>query len=711
MRRLLALSFIAFLLIASIGAPGSDSQDKKKEAPLNVLLITIDTLRTDRLSCYTREHVDTPNIDSLAARGFLFTQAFAHNSTTLPSHANILLGTTPLYHGIHENGTFIVSDRFLTLAEHLKGHGYSTGAFVGAYPLDSRFGLDQGFDVYDDDYRAEHSPKLSFIERKAEKVVGGALGWLRTQESPWFLWVHCFDPHDPYEPPEPFRSQYKNRPYDGEVAYVDSVMGRLFSYMDKEQLFGQTLVILTGDHGESLGQHGEMTHGYFIYNTTVWVPLIISVPEGGSGLVSQAVAHTDVFPTVCDVLGIETPSFIQGISLVPAIKGRNLAKRSIYVEALTPYYNRGWAPMRGYMYEQEKFIESPIPELYDLGRDFDELNNLARTRKLDPYQKQLARITEELSLPEEESQEKRRKIDREALEKLRSLGYISSQQVSYKEKFNPRDDVKMILPYHNRAIEALELSNDGKIDEGVDLLKKVITERGDIDVGYLNLATLYKKQGRYKDALEVLKMGVEQLPLNYDLFSTYINDLLNAAQFDEVIRVIREKNLRQMEYDPEIWTYLGVAYSSKGDYEQAVQAYQMSVSIDREYHVALNNLGAVYLSIFLKTQDRGAFQDALQSFKKAIEVNPEYASAYNGLGGAYKIAGDLEAAVFCFEKALEIEPGLPRALYNLGVTYLDRGDKVKALDYLNKFKEARYRFLPPSERERLEELIKKCREK
>ena len=242
-------------------------------------------------------------------------------------------------------------------------------------------------------------------------------------------------------------------------------------------------------------------------------------------------------------------------------------------------------------------------------------------------------------------------------------------------------------------------------------MKEVLTERKDIDVGYLNLATLYKKQGRFKDALDVLKMGVEQLPLNYDLFSTYINDLLNAAQFDEVIRIIREKNLRQMEYDPEIWTYLGVAYTSKGDYEQAVKAYEMSLSIDEEYYLALNNLGAVNLSIFLTAQDRSAIQRALQCFKKAIEVNPGYASAYNGLGGAYRIAGDLESAAFCFEKTLEIEPGFPRALYNLGVTYLDRGDKVKALDCLNKYKKARYRYLSPSEKEKLEELIKKCRQK
>lgn len=265
MRGRAALFFIVLLFSALLNIPGSGFKDNGKKALLNFLLITVDTLRADRLSCYSREHVETPNIDSLAERGFLFTRTFSHNSTTLPSHVNILLGTTPLYHGIHENGTFIVSDGFLTLAEHLKGHGYSTGAFIGAYPLDSRFGLAQGFDVYDDDYRAEPSQKLSLIERRAGKVAANAIGWLKAQESPWFLWI----------------------------------------------------------------------------------PLIISVPEGGSGQVSQAVAHTDIFPTVCDILGIETPSFIQGISLVPAIKGRNIPKRPSRSIPNTPRLTTDWEEHTG----------------------------------------------------------------------------------------------------------------------------------------------------------------------------------------------------------------------------------------------------------------------------------------------------------------------------------------------------------------------------
>jgi len=354
------------------------SARNRGQASLNVLLITIDTLRPDRLSCYSREHLETPNIDGLAEKGILFTKAFAHTSTTFPSHVNILLGTVPLYHGVHDNSTFIVEDRFLTLAEHLKGYGYSTGAFIGAFPLDSKFGLAQGFDVYDDDYRGDRYQKFSYVERKAEIVVDKALEWLREQSAPWFLWIHCWDPHHPYDPPEPFHTQYKDHLYDGEVAYVDSILGRLFDYMQTNGLTENTLIVLTGDHGEGLGEHGELTHGYFAYNSTIWIPLIITIPGENKEQVTQMVTHTDIFPTVCDVLRIEKEPFLQGLSLLPAIKGKKLPRRPVYFESLYPYYSRQWAPLRGYIYEEEKYIETPIPEVYDLDKDFNELHNLAK---------------------------------------------------------------------------------------------------------------------------------------------------------------------------------------------------------------------------------------------------------------------------------------------------------------------------------------------
>jgi len=709
-QRFIFLFFICIFLCLSLTSSPLFPRKNRNDAELNFLLITIDTLRADRLSCYSTAHLKTPNIDSLAEKGVLFTETFAHTSTTLPSHTNILLGTIPLYHGVHDNSTFIVKEKFLTLAEHLKSYGYSTGAFVGAYPLDSRFGLTQGFDTYDDDYGSQRSQKLTYIERKAGKVLDNALNWLKIQKAPWFLWIHCFDPHNPYEPPEPFKTQYEKNLYNGEVAYVDFVMGKLFSYLRENDFFDKTLIIFTGDHGESLGQHGEITHGYFAYNSSIWVPMIISIPGMKPGKVYKQVSHIDIFPTVCDVLDIQKPSFLQGVSLIPAMKGKKLPKRPIYFESMYPFYSRGWAPLKGYIYGREKFIDSPIPELYDLDEDFDELKNLAGTKKLERYRKQLALIIKNQSLPEENGK-KTPKIDRESLRKLRSLGYISSPQISKKKSFGPEDDIKTLLPYHYRVMEAMDLYKKGKVDEGFVLLKEVITERKDVDIAYSNLATLYKEQGMLKEALGVLELGMEHLPESYEVFLTYVNYLINAGQYDDVIEILNKKSFRQMEYDPEIWNYLGVAYMSKGDFEKALEVYEMALSLDNEYSVVFSNLGTVYLSIFLKTKSPKDYQKSIHNFKKAIELDPDYATAYNGLGGAYLQAGNLDGAIYCLEKALELNPDFSNALYNLGLAYLDNDDKVRALDTFNRYKENYYRLLSLSERKRLEALIQKCKKK
>lgn len=678
---------------------------------LNFLLITIDTLRADRLSHYSNELLQTPNIDSFAQKGILFSRAFAHTPTTLPSHTNILLGATPLFHGVRANSNFIVREEFVTMAEHLKNYGYSTGAFIGGFPLASEFGLNQGFDSYDDDFGRRGLQRHSLLERKAEAVVDNALKWLSTQRNPWFLWIHCYDPHDPYEPPEPFKSKYAKNPYDGEVAYVDLALGKLLTFMKEHKYFDNTLVVLTGDHGESLGQHGEVTHGLLAYNTTMWIPLIITLPSGEQGKVDQYVGHTDIFPTVCDVLNIDKPSFLQGISLLPAIKGKKLQNRSIYFESLDPYYTKGWAPLTGFIHEEEKFIESPIPELYDLNDDFDEHNNLAKGEKLEKYRSLLEQIAKNRSSPGNIKANTR--IDRDSLEKLKSLGYISSSgsQDPCAKVFGPEDDIKVLLPYYNKTKEAVDLYRKGKAKEGLELLNDIIKERKDFAVAYYNLAILYKESGKFTDALDILKLGLERFPANYELFFNYVSYLLIAGKHDEVIRIIGEKNLREMEYDPNIWLNLGVAYSNKGDLRKAIEAFEKALSLDSENPTVLNSLGNVYYYLTLETDDQKLFQKCLETFKKAIELDPDYASPYNGLGAVYRLADNLDGAIYCWEKALELQPDYDTALYSLGLAYSDKGEFVKALDYLNKYKKQNSHLLPPGERKKLDDFIQKCKQK
>ncbi len=706
-KKLVFFSFFTFLIaFLTTIRPFSFSQSKPK---LNLLLITIDTLRADRVSCYNSEHVKTPNIDSLAGSGITFTRAFAHNPLTLPSHTNILLGATPLYHGVHDNISFNVKEDFLTLAELLKEHGYSTGAFVGASPLDSRFGLDQGFDVYDDNFIPAGAPKLTAGERKGEIVVNDALKWLEEQQDLWFLWVHLFDPHYPYEPPEPFLTQYGDRTYDGEVAYVDFILGKLFQYVRANKLFEKTLVIFTSDHGESLGEHGEPTHGIYAYNSTLWIPLIIAAPDIQPDKFNQFVSHIDIFPTVCEAFEIEAPSFLQGISLLPLIRGEKWPARFLYFESLEPYYNLGWAPLRGYINGKEKFIESPIPELYELSLDFEENNNLADDKNLIKYRENLNEIIEGYSNPNKI--DARNKPDNKILEKLRSLGYIGNPMTPEKEIFTEEDDVKTLFPLYDKAVNAYKLKEKGEIDTGISHLKKFIEEEKRIDFAYSYLAKLYKEKGNNEEALRILQEGLEQHPLSYEILSVYTEFLMEFDQYDKIISILNSRYSAQIGQDPELWCYLGQAYIKKGNIEDSIEAFEKAISIDNEYVDALFNLGSIYLSLSIKTKGQNELKKALQTLKRIIEIDPGFAKAYNSLGAAYLQAGDLDNAIYSWEKTIQLSSEFEKANYYLGLLYLSKGKKDKALACLEKYKAKFYNSLSLEEQKKLDSLILKVKEK
>ena len=683
---------------------GSSGKDK---TPQNLLLITIDTLRADRLSCYSKAHLTTPNIDSLARRGVLFTRAFAHTSTTLPSHANILLGTTPLSHGVHDNSNFIVREEFTSIAEHLKVHGYSTAAFVGAYPLDSRFGLSQGFDLYDDDYDIRNVKTDTGGERTADIVVDRALGWLDRQNSPWFLWIHCWDPHAPYDPPEPFKTEFTKKPYDGEVAYVDHVLGRLFDHLTKSDLWDSSLVIFTGDHGESLWDHDEETHGIFAYNSTIWIPLIILTPGTKSRAVDQPVSHVDIFPTVCEVLDIDKPDFCQGISLLPALRGKRFRERPIYFESLYPYYSRGWAPLTGYIDKDEKFMESPVPELYDLKEDFSERHNLAADKKLGSYHKKLEEIIQESA--REGSQKARQKLDRRALERLRSLGYIDDNPGMEQKTFGPEHDVKVMIRHHNKSVKATSLYNDGKTENAIRLLNETITERKDIGIAYKMLADIYDKEGRIDDALMVLREGLEAVPSYYENFYAYVTLLLSLGRYDEVISMILESRFLKKEIDPEIWNFLGLAYWNKGQIPEALRAYERSISLDEKYAVAYNNLATLHLYLYKERKDPDEFDKAIGYFEKAIALDPFYSEAYQGLGVAYLGTQRYDEALGCFKEILKLRPDDVQTMVYLGLSYRNTGHLEDACKYFSAAKSSSsYDLLSPEDKARLENGLRDC---
>ncbi|MEE8484326.1 MAG: sulfatase, partial [Nitrospinota bacterium] len=305
-RRFLFLSLFLFIIVGLF----SCTQSGKREASAgpNVILISIDTLRADHLRAYGYEKIETPNIDALANEGVLFKKTYAHAPITLPSHTSILTGTYPNFHGVRNNGEFRASEKLTTAAEIFKSAGYGTAAFVGAFVMDSRFGLDQGFDLYDDDMTGEGKIRAQFVykERSAQAVVKRATDWLdkrlekRSGSPPFFIFLHLFDPHMIYDPPEPFRSRYSDNPYDGEIAYADSQVGVFLEKLKELKLYDNTLIVLTSDHGESLGEHGERTHAIFIYNATIWVPLVMKLPGGqnAGAVIERMTRHIDILPTM-----------------------------------------------------------------------------------------------------------------------------------------------------------------------------------------------------------------------------------------------------------------------------------------------------------------------------------------------------------------------------------------------------------------------------
>lgn len=706
-RKYFSISILTFLFLMAIHPPPSHAEPRAENGPPNILLITIDTLRADRLSCYSTAHAQTPHIDSLAENGALFSRAFANTSTTLPSHTNILLGTSPLHHGVHDNLNFVVREDMQTLAEHLKADGYHTAAYVGAYPLDARFGLDQGFDIYDTDYPHDYYADLETLERRAGQVVDKACAGIKDARAPWFIWVHCYDPHLPYDPPEPFRSRFAKNLYDGEVAYVDLMMGRLLNCLKEEQVYDATVIVFTGDHGESLGQHGEISHGFFAYNSAIWIPLIIKVPGSKPGRIDQNVSHLDIFPTICDLSGIKKPSFLQGDSLVPAMEGKKMKSRAIYFESMYPYYSHGWAPLMGFIEEDQKFIESPIPELYDLDEDFDEQENLAGRTKLDRYKKRLEQIIRGHTATGSSRAQER--ADRETLEKLRSLGYISSSSGPSKDVFGPEDDVKTLLPIHTKNFEAMRLHKEGKTEEALAILRGVLKENRNIGMTYVYLSSVLAEENRLAESLDLLREGLSKFPEMYEIYKQYIKTLRRSRNFDEIIENFNEKSFREIQVDPEIWNHVGFAFAIKEDWDNAISAFERAISLDPRYAEAFFNRGEAYLAVAQKNRAQDMAMLASESFKKAIELDPEYAPPYFSLGKIYRQMGDVDGAIYCWEKAVGIKPDFGLAQLFLGEAYLSKGDKSRALEKFLYLKNNLFERFPDDLRKKIQGYIEQCK--
>ena len=508
--------YVAMLLFLG---PGQSSSAAPPPRRLNLVLVTIDTLRADRLGCYGYSKIETPNLDKLAQRGVLFENAVTHTPLTAPSHASMFTGLYPTVHKIRDTGGFVMQSPHQTLPEVLHQQGWDTAAFVGASVLKKQFGFNRGFAVYDDEMPKPDPRQLSgdYADRRAGEVVDRATAWLASQSGkPYFLWVHLFDPHSPYNPPSPFREKYRATPYDGEVAYTDRQLGRLFAAVAKKSLPENTLIAVLSDHGESLSEHGEYTHGVFLYDSTLRIAFLLAGPAVPSGLrVTQQARAIDLLPTVLELMGIKAPPGVQGTSLAPAFTGKPLAAPYAYIETLYPKINMGWAELRGIRTNRWKYIRAPKPELYDLLQDPAEATNVigshpAEVRQLEANLNGVAGGVEKVGTT---------MVDQRTLTQLRSLGYLggsSAREYTLTGKgIDPKDRLNVLKSLY------LAVSPDARApaSQRVGLLRKALAEDLTNPTIYYHLGDEYAKAGRQGEAMKLYQDGVSNGLRNAWLFS------------------------------------------------------------------------------------------------------------------------------------------------------------------------------------------------
>jgi len=647
-----------------------------RDPGLSVLLVTIDTLRADALGAYGNPRARTLWIDRLAREGVRFEAAHAHNVVTLPSHVNILTGRYPFEHGVRDNSGFRVLPGTPTLAGLLKPHGYRSAGFVSAFVLDERFGLANGFDRWDSRVAGGESSRGFVIpERPGARTVAEAVRWLAAGRGPSFAFVHLYEPHSPYEPPPAFRRAGEH-PYYGEVAAADAALEPLLRPLLDAGPRGRTLVILTSDHGEALGEHGEATHGVFAYEPTLHVPLVIYSPSlFRPRVVPEPVRHVDIVPTVLDVLGIDVPADLPGRSLLPLLAGRGAGEppRS-YFEALSTSINRRWAPLHGLRDGALKYVELPLPELYDLGADPGETHNLAPSLPQD-----LERLRTGLgALRAGDRGVAPAREDPETLERLRALGYVAqAQPLTPKLSFGVDDDPKRLIELDAKTNEMLELYRDGKLDEAIAVGHEVVARRPDMDLALMQLAYLERARGDLGAAIAWVQRAVELRPADAEstaLLGAYLTEAGRAKAAVDLL----SPWLKREDDDLDVLNALGMALATAGRPKDALAVLERARRAHPTNTQVLVNIGTVHLV-------GGDLVHARQAFEAALDLDPEVARAHNSLGVIAAREGHMPEAVERWKRAVAFNPDDYQTLYNLGMQLWGSGRRDEARPYLEAY--------------------------
>jgi arylsulfatase A-like enzyme/Tfp pilus assembly protein PilF len=657
-------------------------------------LITIDTLRADHVGCYGAQTVKTPTLDALAHDGIVFERAISQVPLTWPSHAVILTGTYPFQNGVQDFTGQPLAQQFRTVAQAFQKTGYATGAVVSAFVLDRSWGLARGFDFYDDAFSAKTFEKkdVGLVDRSAGESVAHAIRWLKkTPRRPFFLWLHLYDPHSPYDSPEPYRSEYRGHPYDGAIAYADHELGNLMAWLKQSHLYDSSLIVALSDHGESLGEHGEDEHGFFLYNATVHVPLIVKPPvkpPAGSGIVAtrrrELVETTAVAPTLLQLAGLkDSPDPIhaqfQSHALLETKAGTNqgasqAANDPAYSETFYPFSSFGWSPLHALESDRFHFIEAPKPELYDLETDPGETRNIAAEQPAT-----VAVLREKLQAllahnPFTRPEAGAGNLSPDAQEKLRALGYFGFRAAVSPESLKQGlADPKDKLWEFNAILKATDAFQRNQDDQAEELLEEVQQKDPQIYVIPFMLGESALRRQNWDRAAEQLGRCLALNPNFDNAMPGLALALTKLGRMDEARNWLQ----KALQINPEnyrAWYQLGVLDSrAKTDPAAALSSYQKAIAIQP-------NFSAGQRETAMALYQQKDYTSAATHLEKALSLGLEDARLHNFLGICYSQTNRMPQAVREHQRAIELDPKLAEAHLNLAYAYQHIGKISQARD-------------------------------
>lgn len=678
----------------------------------NVLLVTFDTTRADHLGYASGRQGVTPMLDALASRGTWFSTCLTSQPLTLPSHTSIMTGMYPFHHGVRNNGTYIVPASDVTLAERFKAAGYATHAVISAFVLDSRFGLDQGFDSYDDDLSGGPQQKMfMFKEVKARQTAARAVKWLKGEwrkDRPFFMWVHFFDPHADYDPPPEWATKFPGDPYTGEIAYADHYLGYILKELDDEHALDHTIVAFTADHGEGLGQHGESTHSLFIYESTTRVPLLFSGPGVPRGKRIDELARTvDIAPTLLQLAHLSVPDNLDGTSLVPVWNGHK-DWRTAYLETFVPRLNFGWSELRGMRDATHKVILAPRPEAYDLAKDPGETHNLLANGGTMPKadRKLMAHLRAIVAAdPFSHGEQRESKLDQATTRKLAALGYVWGATSAPSGKLpDPKDRIS----FWNRFQAAQNMIRKKQYERARASIESLLKEDPDDVVAMGSLAMILMHLKAWDRALSVYDRMMGLDPHRGAAYLGAASALSKLGRWRDGDTLIG-KLLALQPNDVEAYTERGDLAIDREDYKTAETWFREALKIDPNSSLAASGLGnclnregkldaardllaeyhrkdptsqAVTYNLAVVSERIGDPRAALELYREAIKLDPEHSMSWNNLGSLLSKMGRRQEAIRCVAKAHQLDPDNVQATYNLGALLAEAQRPKQALPLL-----------------------------